>query len=170
MTNFKKQIDKVEDLYDKREYEKALKKLKSMRKRWKGNARLDVLFGKLVGQFISSEEDDDRLGHTRFTMKDVRRAFSRAAVTDIDGKLELGLFLDEIEEDNDAAKTVITEAVEDAAFLLAETITALREVSGKPEVMGVCGKIRNEISKIVKEFSPESEKVRNRKKSESTDD
>lgn len=110
---FAKGLADVSSHWDEGKYDRALKRVSEMRKNWPGNAHLPVLFAKLV-------QLQDGPTHT---LDDAKRALRQAVELDASSPaaaIELGYFLDNVEDDTPAAAKAFARGIGAARQLLIE--------------------------------------------------
>ncbi len=114
------------------DHDAALKSVDSMRHEWPGNAHLDVLWARLV----QLQE------HPTHELSDVRAALEHAAVLENGASaaaIELGHFLDNVEDDPKQASKVFADAVAKARKLLLDGLIgqakALRQLEKREEYL-----------------------------------
>ncbi len=132
MRSFKHKLSNVFRLWNDKDYDTALDEVESLLNAWPGNARLHVLWASLV-------QLQDNPKHS---LEAVKRALQQAI--DLDeaspaGAMELGHFLDEVQDDPRAAAKMYAEAVAQARRLLIEGLIAqaktLLQLDKKKETM-----------------------------------
>jgi predicted Zn-dependent protease len=111
--SFTKAVSDVTSLLEDEKYDRALKRLEELRKNWPGSAQLQVLWAKLV-------QLQDEPTHT---LSDAKRALQQAVELDKQSPaavIELGYFLDNVEDDPQAATKAFTQGITTARHLLIE--------------------------------------------------
>jgi lipopolysaccharide biosynthesis regulator YciM len=114
MTNlrrFKQKLATVSRLWEEKDYDTALAEVESLLKGWPGNAHLHVLWASLV----QLQEDP------RHDLEEARQALQQAAELDRQSpaaSIELGHFLDNVEDNPQAASKAYAEGVAAARQLL----------------------------------------------------
>ena len=109
--SFKRKIASVFRCWENKEYAAALKIVDEMLEEWPGNARLHVLEARL----IQLQEETD------YTLVDAKESLLQAISLEEDypiGYLELGHFLDAVEDDPDRAAKEFSDGVRIARKLL----------------------------------------------------
>ena len=109
--SFKQGLAKVLRRWKKEDYDAALRDLEELRQRWPGSAHLEILWATIV-QLQENPSD---------SLADVKLALERAIELDQDspaGPIELGHFLDAVEDDPRAAAKAFAEGVSSARRLL----------------------------------------------------
>ena len=112
---FTKRLGEVGTLREAGKYDAALARVEEMLKRWPANAHLHVLLAKLVQ--LSDEP-------TR-TLDDAKRALQHAAELDARSPaaaIELGYFLDNVEDNPQAAAKAFAQGVSAARHLLIDAL------------------------------------------------
>jgi len=127
---FKQKLANVSRLWQKENYSSALTEVESMLKTWPGNAHLHVLWASLV----QLQENSG------FSLDEARQALQQAVELDKDSPssaIELGHFLDNVEDDPHAAAKAYAEGVAVARQLLIDGLIgqakALRQLDKKEE-------------------------------------
>lgn len=111
--SFKQKLSTVFRLWNEKDYNAALGEVEGLLKAWPGNSQLHVLWANLVQL---QEEPANSL-------EEVKQALQQALDLDKSspaGAIELGHFLDGVEDDPQAASKVYAEAVAQARRLLIE--------------------------------------------------
>ena len=106
-----KGLSDVTALMEDEKYDRALKRLEELRKAWPGNAHLHVLWAKLV-------QLTDEPTHT---LNDAKRALQQAIELDKQSPaatIELGYFLDNVEDDPQAAAKAFAQGITAAKLSL----------------------------------------------------
>jgi predicted Zn-dependent protease len=112
-TSFAKALSDVIALVDDEKYDRALKRLEELRATSPGNAQLNVLWAKLV-------QLQEKPAHT---LNDAKRALQQAVELDRQSPaaaIELGHFLDNVEDDPQAAAKAFAQGITAARHLLIE--------------------------------------------------
>lgn len=108
-----KGLSDVTALMEEEKYDRAIKRLEELRKNWPGNAQLQVLWAKLVQlQEVPTH-----------TLNDAKRALQQAVELDKQSPaaaIELGYFLDNVEDDPQAAAKSFAQGIAAARHLLIE--------------------------------------------------
>jgi len=109
--SFTKGLAEVLSLKDREEYERALTRLEELRQAWPGNAQLHVLWASLV-------QLQEESAHS---LDDAKRTLQHAL--DLDPKsptaaIELGYFLDNVEDNPQAATKAFAQGIATARQLL----------------------------------------------------
>jgi predicted Zn-dependent protease len=103
----------VTALMEDEKYDRALKRLEELRKNWPGNAQLQVLWAKLVQlQEVPTH-----------ALSDAKRALQQAVELDKQSPaaaIELGYFLDNVEDDPQTAAKAFAQGIAAARHLLIE--------------------------------------------------
>jgi predicted Zn-dependent protease len=110
---FTKGLSDVMALWKDRKYDRALKRVDELRKTWPGSPQLHVMWADLV----QLQEE------TTHTLEDARRALQQAVELDKQSPaaaIVLGSFLDNVEDDPEAAAKVFAQAVAAARHHLIE--------------------------------------------------
>lgn len=113
MRTFKQRLSRVFRLSNENDYDKALGEVENLLTEWPGNAHLYILWASLVQLQETPKQGLD----------EVKQALQHAIDLDKSspgGAIELGHFLDEVEDDPQAAVKVYAEAVVQARRLLIE--------------------------------------------------
>lgn len=133
LKSFKQQLAAVSGHWNNEEYGAALAEVEALREVWPGNAHLLVLWAGLV-----QLGDDPRL-----TLDQAKRALRRAGELDPSSPaaaIELGHFLDAVDDDPRAAARVFAAGVATARRLLAEGLIgrakALLQLGKREEAFG----------------------------------
>jgi tetratricopeptide (TPR) repeat protein len=111
--SFTKGLSEVVALLEAQKYDRALKRLEEVRKAWPGNAQLNLLWARLV-----QLQDDPT-----HTLNDAKQAIQQAIDLDANapaGSIELGYFLDNVEDDPRAATKAFARGITVARNLLIE--------------------------------------------------
>jgi hypothetical protein len=118
---FKQKLSVVNKLWGKKDYDAALAEVESMQKSWPGNARLQIIWASLVQ--LQEEPKHD--------LAEVKQALQRAIELDKEAPaaaIELGHFLDNVEDDPQAASKAFAEGVAAARRLLIEGLIGQAKV------------------------------------------
>jgi tetratricopeptide (TPR) repeat protein len=102
--SFKKQLSEVQRLWGEGQYDRALDEVEGLLRSWPGSARLHILWASLV-----QLQENPAQG-----LDEVKKVLQRAVAIDPDspaGALELGHFLDAVEDNPRAASKVFAEAI-----------------------------------------------------------
>ena len=113
--SFLKALAAVMVYWEDGEYDRALKRLESLREAWPGNAQLQVLWARLV-------QLQEKPTHS---LNDVKRALQQALELDKQSAaaaIELGYFLDNVEDDPQAAAKAFGQAITTARQWLIESL------------------------------------------------
>src|SRR5437867_114650 len=111
LRGFKQKLSTVSRLWEEREYDSALAEVESLLKSWPGNPHVHVLWASLVQLQEGPKHDLD----------EAKQALQQAVELDKGspaGAIELGHFLDNVEDDPNAAAKVYAEGVALARQLL----------------------------------------------------
>lgn len=111
--SFTKGLADITALADDEKYDRALKRLEEFRKNWSGNSHLYLLWAKLV------QLQDEPI----HTLNDAKRAIQQAVEFDKQSPMaaiELGYFLDNVEDDPQAAMKAFSQGITTARHLLIE--------------------------------------------------
>lgn len=115
--SFKQKLSQVFRLWKKEDYDAALGEVESLLTDWPGNAQLHMLWANLV-QLQENPKHD---------LEEVKQTLQQALDLDEDSPaaaLELGHFLDKVEDDARAAAKLYAQAVAQARRLLIEALIA----------------------------------------------
>jgi tetratricopeptide (TPR) repeat protein len=130
LRGFKQKLSTVSRLWDEGDYDAALTEIESMLRTWPGNAHLHVLWASLV----QLQE------HPRHDLDEARQALQQAVELDRGSPaaaIELGHFLDNVQDDPQAASKAYAEGVAAARRLLIEGLIgqakAFRQLEKKEE-------------------------------------
>jgi tetratricopeptide (TPR) repeat protein len=113
LRSFKQQLSHVSRLWEKGDYDSALAEVESLRTAWPGNGHLHILWASLV----QLQEKPDH------SLEEAKQALQQAIALDRTspaGPIELGHFLDAVEDDPQAASKSYSEGVAAARRLLVE--------------------------------------------------
>jgi tetratricopeptide (TPR) repeat protein len=113
LRGFKQKVSTVFDLWEEEDYDRALAEVESLLKVWPGNAPLHILWASLVQLQEEPKHDLD----------EARRALQQAAELDKESPaaaVELGHFLDNVDNDPKAASRAYAEGIAAARKLLIE--------------------------------------------------
>jgi hypothetical protein len=113
LREFKQKLAMVSRWWEARDFDRALAEVESLRESWPGNAHLHILWASLV-QLQEDPQHD---------LEAVRQALQQAVELDKGspaGALELGYFLDNVEDDPQAASKAYAEGILAARKLLME--------------------------------------------------
>ena len=128
--SFKQKLSLVSRLWEEKNYDKALSEVESLLKIWPGNAHLYVLWASLV----------QLQDHPTASLNEAKLALQQAFELDRDSPasaIELGNFLDSVEDDPQAASKVFAEGVAVARQLLIDGLIgqakALRQLDKREE-------------------------------------
>jgi tetratricopeptide (TPR) repeat protein len=129
---FKKQLSTVFQLWKKQAYDEAFAVVASMLESWPGNAQLHLLWASLVQLQENPQQD----------LEEVKQALQQAVELDRDSPaatIELGHFLDNVEDDPQAASKAYAEGVAAARRLLIDGLLgqakALRQMNKREEFL-----------------------------------
>lgn len=129
---FSQKLSSVSRLLAAEDYDAALKLVDSIRSAWPGNAQLDVLWARLV-------QSQEQPSHD---LADAKAALQQAVALDKGSPaaaIELGYFLDNVEDDPKGASRVFAEAIESARKLLLDGLIgqakALRQLPKRDEYL-----------------------------------
>jgi len=109
--SFKKGLSKALHHWEKKQYDVALSDVEELLKSWPGNAQLHILWANLV----QLQEDPT------YSLAEVKKALQRTADLDPNspaGNIELGHYLDAVEDNPQAASKVFSEGIRSARQLL----------------------------------------------------
>jgi hypothetical protein len=130
LRGFKQKLSTVSRLWDAKDYDTAFAEVESLRKTWPGNAHLHILWASLV-QLQEGPQ---------YSLAEAKQALQQAMELDKDapaGAIELGHFLDNVEDDPHAANRVYADGVAVARRLLIDGLIgqakALRQLDRKEE-------------------------------------
>jgi len=130
--SFKQKLSHVFRLWNSKHYEAALGEVEELLQAWPGNGQLYILWASLVQLQENSKH----------SLEDVKQALQQALELDKSspaGAIELGHFLDGVEDDPQAASKVYAEAVAQARRLLIEGLIgqakALLQLNKREEAM-----------------------------------
>jgi tetratricopeptide (TPR) repeat protein len=118
---FKQKLSKVSRLWESKDYDTALAEVESMLKMWPGNPHLHILWASLV----QLQEDP------KHELEEAKRALQEAVELDkgsAAAAIELGHFLDNVEDDPQAAARAYAEGVAAAARLLLDGLIGQAKV------------------------------------------
>jgi hypothetical protein len=121
LRGFKQKLSTVSRLWEARDYDTALAEVESMLKTWPGNAHLHILRASLV----QLQEDP------KHDLDEAKRALQQAVEFDKGSPaaaIELGHFLDNVEDDPHAASKVYAEGVTVARHLLIDGLIGQAKV------------------------------------------
>ena len=110
---FTKGLADILALVDEEKYDRALKKLEELKKNWPGSAQLQILWARLV-----QLQDNPTL-----SLADAKQALQQAVELDKQSPaaaVELGYFLDNVEDDPQAATKSFAQGIAAARLLLIE--------------------------------------------------
>ncbi len=132
LRGFKQKLSKVSRLWEGKEYDKAFAEVESMLHRWPGNARLHVLWASLV----QLQEDPAH------ELQEAKQALQEAVELDRGSPaaaIELGHFLDNVDDNPEAASQAYAEGVAAARQLLLDGLIgqakALRQLNRREEFL-----------------------------------
>jgi hypothetical protein len=132
LRGFKQKLSAISRLWREKDFDAALVEVEALLKIWPGNAHLHVLWASLVQLQEEPKHDLD----------EAKQALQQAVEFDKGGPaaaIELGYFLDNVEDDPRAAAKVYAEAVATARQLLLEGLIgqakALRQLERREEFM-----------------------------------
>ncbi len=111
--SFTKGLADVLSLWEGEKFDRAMKRLEELRESWPGNAQLQVLWARLV-------QLQEKPTHS---LSDVKRALQQAIELDKQSPaaaIELGYFLDNVEDDPQAAAKSFAQGIAAARHLLIE--------------------------------------------------
>jgi tetratricopeptide (TPR) repeat protein len=109
--SFKQKLSKVFRHWEDKQYDRALGEIEELLKSWPGNSQLYVLWASLV----QLQEEPTH------SLEEVKEALQRAMEMDKNspaGTIELGHFLDAVEDDPQAASKAFSEGIRSARRLL----------------------------------------------------
>jgi len=121
LRGFKQKLSKVSQLWEVQDYDTALAEVESLLKSWPGNAHLHILWASLV-----QLQEDPKHG-----LDEARQALQQAAEFDKGSPaaaIELGHFLDNVEDDPHAAAKAYAEGVTAARQLLIDGLLGQAKV------------------------------------------
>lgn len=104
LRGFKQKLATISRLWEEQEYDTAFAEVESLRKVWPGNAHLHILWASLV----QLQQD------SQHSLDEAKQALQHAVELDKDssaGAIELGHFLDNVEDDPQAAVRAYAEGV-----------------------------------------------------------
>lgn len=132
--SFKKKVSRIQKLWDEKKYDQALSQTEELRAEWPGNAKLLVLWASLV----QLQEEPEH------SLDDAKAALQIALELDEDSPaaaIELGHFLDAVEDEPRAAAKVFAVAAQSARQLLTEALLgqakALLQVGKRSEAIAL---------------------------------
>jgi tetratricopeptide (TPR) repeat protein len=130
LRGLKQKLSTVSRLWEKKDYDAALNEVESLLKVWPGNAHLHILWASLV-------QLQENPSHS---LEEAKIALQQAVELDRDspaGTVELGHFLDNVEDDPQAALKAYSEGVTAARQLLIDGLIgqakALRQLNKREE-------------------------------------
>ena len=118
---FKQGLSTVSRFWKKREYDRALDEVKSLLKVWPGNAHLHVLWASL----LQLQEDP------KYDLNEAKEALQQAVQLDVGSPaaaIELGHFLDNVEDDPQGASKPYADGVAAARQLLMDGLIGQAKV------------------------------------------
>jgi hypothetical protein len=121
LRGFKQKLSSVSRLWEEKDYDTALAEVESLRQSWPGNAHLQILWASLVQ--LQEEPKHD--------LAEAKRALQQAVALDKGSPaaaIELGHFLDNVEDDPEAASKLYAEAVPAARHLLIDGLIGQAKV------------------------------------------
>ncbi len=113
LRGFRQKLALLSRLWEEKDYERALAEVEALRKTWPGNAHLLILWASLV-------QLQEKPKHE---LEEAKRALQQAVELDRGSPaaaLELGAFLDNVEDDPQAAAKAYADGVATARQLLIE--------------------------------------------------
>jgi tetratricopeptide (TPR) repeat protein len=132
LRSFKQKLSKVSQLWKKQKYDAALAEVESLLKSWPGNAHLHVLWASLV----QLQEDP------RYDLNEAKEALQKAVQLDKGSPtaaIELGHFLDNVEDDPQGASEIYADGVAVARQLLIDGLIgqakAFRQLNRRNEFL-----------------------------------
>ncbi len=132
LRQFKQKLSTISRLWERKNYDAALAEVDAALKLWPGNAHLHVLWARLVQLQENSKND----------LAEVKQALRQAVQLDTASPaaaIELGHFLDNVEDDPQAASTAFGEGVAAARQLLIEGLIgqakAFRQLNKRKECL-----------------------------------
>lgn len=130
LRSFKQKLSHISRMWDDKQYDKAVHEVEALLKNWPGNAHLHVLWASLV----QLQDNPDA------SLDEVKAALQQAVELDREspaGAIELGHYLDNVEDDPQAACKAYVEGVALARRLLIDGLIgqakALRQLGKKEE-------------------------------------
>lgn len=132
LRGFKQKLSTVSRLWEDKEYDKALAEVDSLRKSWPGNAHLHVLWASLVQLQEEPKHELDEAKQALQQAVEFDKGSPAAAI-------ELGHFLDNVEDNPRAASKVYAEGVAAARQLLLDGLIGqakvLRQLNKRAEFL-----------------------------------
>jgi hypothetical protein len=132
LRGFKQKLSTISRLWEDKDYDTALAEVEALLKTWPGNGHLHILWASLV----QLQEDP------KATLDEAKQALHQAADLDRDSPaavIELGHFLDNVEDDPQAAARAYGEGVATARQLLIDGLIgqakALRQLDKRDEFL-----------------------------------
>jgi tetratricopeptide (TPR) repeat protein len=113
LRGLKKNLSAISRLWEEKDYDAALAEVESLLKSWPGNAHLHILWASLVQLQENPQHDLDEAKQALQQAVELDRESPAAAI-------ELGYFLDNVEDDPQAASKAYAEGVATARRLLIE--------------------------------------------------
>lgn len=130
--SFKQKLSNVFRLWNKKDYEAALREVEGLIQAWPGNGQLYILWASLIQLQENPKHRLDEVKQALQQALDLDKSSPAAAI-------ELGHFLDNVEDDPQAASKVYTEAIAQARRLLIEALIgqakALLQLERRAEAM-----------------------------------
>jgi tetratricopeptide (TPR) repeat protein len=121
LQSFKQRLSKVSQLWKKQKYDAALAEVESMLKIWPGNAHLHVLWASLV----QLQENP------KYNLNEAKEALQKAVQFDKGSPaaaIDLGHFLDNVEDDPQGASEIYADGVATARQLLIDGLIGQAKV------------------------------------------
>src|SRR5438132_2063398 len=118
---FKQKLSIVYRLWEEKDYDAALAEVESLRKTWPGNARLHILWASLVQLQDDPKHDLDEAKQALQQAVELDRGSPAAAI-------ELGHFLDNVEDNPHAAAKAYADGVSTARQLLMDGLIGQAKV------------------------------------------
>lgn len=132
LREFKQALSAISRLWKDKDYDAALAEVESLLRRWPGNAQLHILWASLVQLQEAPEHGLDKVKEALQHAVELDKRSPAAAI-------ELGHFLDNVEDDPQAASKVYAEVVAAARQMLLEALVgqakALRQLGEKDEFL-----------------------------------
>ncbi len=149
---FKQKLSKIMRRWREQDYRKALAEVEEALKLWPGNARLHVLWASLIQLQENTDHDLDEVKRALRHAMDLDAASPEAAI-------ELGHFLDCVEDDPRAASKAYKEGVSVARRILIDGLIGLAKALQQLEEREECLRCLIQILHLV-EFETASENVK----------
>ncbi len=132
LRGFKQKLSAISRQWERKDYDKALAEVESLLQAWPGNAHLHVLWASL----LQLQEDPN------YDLEEARRALQQAVEMDKGSPaalIEWGHFLDDVEDDPQAASKAYADGVATARQLLIDGLLgqakALRQMNKREEFL-----------------------------------